>query len=325
MPHSPEHDSKPELWQIPEVEEPVKRTDTNALNMPPDWFHREVEEEIEELPPEPPSLEEIEAIREDAYQEGFEQGREAGFEQGEAQGKAEGLAKGHAEGLAQGIAEGLAQGADEIAKQSAIWAKLTQDLCQPVAHLDQEVEQQLVNLVLQLTQHIVKTEVTTNPKVILGALKQAIDVLPFATQTAKLHFHPDDIAMIETVYSAQECEKRGWSLIAEPSLQRGDCQVKTELSSVDYPLEMRINQVLKQFLTQNNAHIQQALGDAEKEVQEMLPDPLPEPVHRVVHEQENTDEVTSVDSTELPPNARESVENNDDPNTITEPPHDPAG
>ncbi|MCE2595555.1 flagellar assembly protein FliH [Motilimonas cestriensis] len=323
MSHSSEHDSKPELWQIPEVEEPVKRN-TNALNMPPDWYHQEVEEEIEELPPAPPSLEEIEAIRQDAYQEGFDQGRLAGFEQGEAQGKAEGLVKGHTEGLAQGIAEGLAQGADEIAKQSAIWAKLTQDLCQPVAHLDQEVEQQLVNLVLQLTQQIVKTEVTTNPKVILGALKQAIDVLPFATQTAKLHFHPDDIAMIETVYSAQECEKRGWHLIAEPSLQRGDCQVKTELSSVDYPLEMRINQVLKQFLTQNNAHMQQALADAQQEVQEILPEPLPERDTSQVNEQENTDEVTSVASTESSPK-HENVEENDDPNSLTEPPHDPAG
>ena len=274
MPSSSDQDSKPELWQIPEVDEPLKRTGTNALNMAPDWFTREREEveEEEELVLTPPSLEEIEAIRNDAYQEGFEQGREAGFSQGETQGRQQGLAQGHAEGLEQGKEQGLAQGASEIASQSAIWAKLAQQLSQPVAHLAEEVEQQLINLVLQLTQHIVKTEVQTNPQVILGALKQAMDVLPFATQTARLHFHPDDITMIESIYSAPECEKRGWTLIAEPSLQRGDCQVKTQLSTVDYPLEMRINQVLKQFLSQNNSHMTQALADAQHEVEQQLPE-----------------------------------------------------
>lgn len=323
MPSSSDQDRKPELWQIPEVEEPLKHTGTNALNMAPDWFTREREdvEEVEEPVPLPPSLEEIEAIRDDAYQEGFEQGSQAGFSQGEEQGRLQGLAQGHAEGLEQGKTQGLAQGEAEIASQSAIWAKLAQQLSQPVAHLAEEVEQQLINLVLQLTQQIIKAEVQTNPQVILGALKQAMDVLPFATQTARLHFHPDDIAMIESVYSAQECEKRGWTLVAEPSLQRGDCQVKTQLSTVDYPLEMRINQVLKQFLSQNNSHMTQALADAQHEVEQQLPQPKPE-VSDNVPSGENLDETSSL-ADESTLNRADSVVDNSEPLAPDEPTHDP--
>lgn len=270
-----DHDDKPELWQIPEVEVAPSEEVTNALNMPHDWFHRpDVEPEEEQAPPAPPSLEEIEAIRLAAHQEGFEQGQAEGYAQGEQRGYNEGLERGHSEGLAQGIAQGLVQGEQQINEQTAIWQQLMTQLVNPLAQLTQDVELQLVQLALQLSQQIVRTEVTTNPQVVLTALKQAIDVLPFANQSMHLHFHPDDIEMITQVYSPEECDKRGWVLISEPSLQRGDCQVKTELSSVDYPLETRINQVLKQFLTANNQQMKEASEAAELAVSEQLPEPI---------------------------------------------------
>ncbi|MCE2571514.1 flagellar assembly protein FliH [Motilimonas eburnea] len=273
-----DHDAKPELWQIPEVDVESDEETTNALNMPHNWFHQpEVEAEEEQAPPAPPSLEEIEAIRQAAYQEGFEQGQTEGFAQGEQRGHSEGYERGHEEGLAQGIEQGLVQGEQQINEQTLRWQQLMAQLANPLSQLTQDVELQLVQLALQLSQQIVRTEVTTNPQVVLTALKQAIDVLPFANQTMHLHFHPDDVDMINQVYSAEECDKRGWVLIAEPSLQRGDCQIKTELSSVDYPLEMRINQVLKQFLAANNQHMNEARAAAEQQVAAQVPKPPEHP------------------------------------------------
>lgn len=314
---SSDHDAKPELWQIPEVEVARNEEQTNALNMPHDWFNQpEIEPEEELAPPAPPSLEEIEAIRQAAYQEGFEQGQTQGYEQGEERGFNEGLERGHREGLEQGIAQGLVQGEQQINEQTAIWQQLTAQLVNPLTQLTQDVEMQLVQLALQLSQQIVRTEVTTNPQVILTALKQAIDVLPFANQAIHLHFHPDDIEMINQVYSPEECDKRGWLLISEPSLQRGDCQIKTELSSVDYPLEMRINQVLKQFLTSNNQHMKEAAVAAEQSVTQQIPQPPkphPEPeIKAAEHEQEESDDASVEPNTDASASDEQLTSESDD-------------
>ncbi|RJG49024.1 flagellar assembly protein FliH [Motilimonas pumila] len=259
-------DQRPELWQIPKMEVALETEETNALNMKTDWF-KQIEEPVEEEQvPAPPTLEEIEAIRTDAFDEGFKEGQAAGFAKGEEEGRLEGLGKGHEEGLMQGLQQGLELGAEQIATQSGQWQVLTEQLHFPKLQLDKQIELELVQLAMALAQQIVKVEVQTNPQVILAALKQAIDALPFAAQKTTLLLHPDDLVLVKAVFGDEECDKRGWSLQAEPSFNRGDCQVKTDISSVDYPLEMRVNQVLKQFLAHNSEQLNDRPVEPEQQV-----------------------------------------------------------
>ncbi|MCV6070338.1 hypothetical protein OFP26_32685, partial [Escherichia coli] len=74
-------------------------------------------DEPEEEQPLALTEEQIELIKQGAYQEGLHQGQEAGFKQGYDKGKEEGLQAGHAEGLELGKAEGVTAGQEYIQQQ----------------------------------------------------------------------------------------------------------------------------------------------------------------------------------------------------------------
>jgi flagellar assembly protein FliH len=75
-----------ETWGWPEMETEAE-VETNALGLAPDWYRQEQADAAlpEEQPEEPaPSItaEEVEAIRQAAWEEGMRDGREAGFAKG---------------------------------------------------------------------------------------------------------------------------------------------------------------------------------------------------------------------------------------------------
>jgi len=247
--------SQVETWGWPEMEVEVESgAPTNALGLAPDWYQQE--EEIPEPEPEqepPPSItaEELEAIRQAAWEEGMAEGREAGFVKGLEEGKLEGLQQGHAAGLEQGREEGLAMGRDLVDQEIAQWQGLAARLANPLSELDQAVEQQLISLVMQLARVLIRHEAETSPRILLAALKEGLALLPAAEQGVTLMLHPDDISRIEQAFGADECARRHWRLQSDPTLSPGDLQLATELSSIDLALGGRIDQLLRNFLRDN--------------------------------------------------------------------------
>jgi len=88
----PEDDeARVEAWGWPEMET-ESEIESNALGLSPDWYRQEQEQEA---PPEEPveepapsiTAEELEAIRQAAWEEGMREGREAGFAKGLEEGK----------------------------------------------------------------------------------------------------------------------------------------------------------------------------------------------------------------------------------------------
>jgi len=252
-------------WTIPDLIESEEEVvqGSSLLGKPATWYNQDKKEHVdeeenaleegeEEASPQPLTLDDIEAIRQSAYEDGFSEGKEAGHAKGVEEGKLEGLAAGHQEGLVQGLAEGLAEGAEKIQTQLASWTSLLERLHNPLEKLDENAEYQLVRLATSLAEQITRCEVKTSPQIILQALKQAVDALPISQQTLIINLHPDDLTFVQEAYSQGQCERRGWNLQAEPTLLRGDCQIHTEASSIDYAFNSRIEQVLKSFFKDNH-------------------------------------------------------------------------
>lgn len=242
-------------WEWPMMDSPISQPESNALGYAPNWYQEEQtpDEPLVEPEPEqaPLTLEEIEAIRQAAYDDGFAEGRQAGYEQGHDEGRQQGLLEGHAEGVAQGHQEGLQQGQAEVDASIAHWQQLAEQLVTPLAQLDQQVEQQLVYLAMQLAKALIQHETHTAPDLLLNSLKEAVRLLPCAEEGITLQLHPDDIARLHAAFGAEECQRRGWTLQAEPTLQPGDLQLLSRTSSIDWVLEERISQLLRNFLRQN--------------------------------------------------------------------------
>lgn len=247
-------DARVEAWGWPEMEV-ESEVETNALGLTPDWYRQEEEAPVEEAAEEPtPSItaEELEAIRQAAWDEGMAEGQAAGFAKGLEEGKLEGLQQGHAAGLEQGKEEGLAMGRELVDQQLAHWQSLVDRLATPLNELDQAVEQQLIALMLQLTRALIRHEAETSPRILLEALKQGLALLPAAEQGVTLMLHPDDITRVEQAFGVEECANRHWRLQSDPTLSLGDLQLATELSSIDLTLSGRIDQLLRNFLRDNH-------------------------------------------------------------------------
>ncbi|GAK87041.1 flagellar assembly protein FliH [Vibrio ponticus] len=208
---------KAKKWGLPDYT-PETRSEarSTALNYDPSWIPNFAEPE-EEAPAEL-TQEEIDLIKQQAYQEGLLQGQEAGFKQGYDKGKEQGLEQGHQEGLEAGKLEGVAAGQEFIQQQVQTFVGLANQFAQPLELMNAQVEKQLVDMVLTLVKEVVHVEVQTNPQVILDTIKQSVEALPVSGHAITLKLHPDDVEIIRSSYGQESLEFRNWTLVDEPAL-----------------------------------------------------------------------------------------------------------
>jgi flagellar assembly protein FliH len=243
-------DVEPEKWGLPDYTSNThKDAKDTAFNYDPGWIP-DFEETQQE---EPVELTEsaIEEIKKNAHDEGYHQGQEAGFNAGYEKGKEQGLSEGKAEGLELGKHEGLEEGQAFIKQQVDHFMNLANQFAQPLELMNAQVEKQLVDMVLTLTKEVVHVEVQTNPQIILDTIKESVEALPISGHAISLKLHPEDVSIIQSAYGEEELDCRNWSLLSEPSLNRGDVQIEAGESSVNYKMEERIRSVIHAFCGTN--------------------------------------------------------------------------
>ncbi len=222
------------LWRVPNVfgEEPEP-----APEEIPEENELEIitEEEIEAEPVVILTVEEIEAMQKQAYNEAFAQGKEDGFQQG----------------LTEGFAEGLKKGYDEnvhlLQQQAKQFTSLLESLSEPFKHLDDEVENELVNLAIGIATQIVRREIKLNPGQVVAATKEAISILPLSSQKIIVHLHPEDSELVRSALSLDDMSPP-WNIIEDPLITRGGCKVDTEVSHVDATIEHQLAAVVANVL-----------------------------------------------------------------------------
>lgn len=254
-PFSPDAETEEQLhvWETPDMSANHSSFQgrTNALNRPPLAARKteSIPQEEEELTVKPLTADDIEQIRQVAYDEGAAEGKEEGFSKGYAEGREQGYQDGLNQGLAEGKKQGLADGQQELNEHLTKLATLVEQLQKPLAAVDKQVEQSLLELALAMAQAVINTEVRTNPQVILQALEEATAALPQQSGNIRIKLHPADFAVIEQHYSAEEQAQRNWQLQIDPTLEQGGCLVETPQSSVDRSLKQRLNSSLEHFLS----------------------------------------------------------------------------
>jgi flagellar assembly protein FliH len=238
-----------DVWPLPNVQNKPSVQDnekTNALGKKNNWVYEPPEPE--EIEPEPLTAQDIEEIRQAASDEGFGQGKEEGFAKGYEEGKAKGLEEGKAQGIEEGNEQGLVQGKEHIDQQSANWQSLIEQLHQPLASVEKNVEEQLLNLVLQLTEAVVLHEAKTNPDILMAAIATGIKSLPSSDAQTQIYLNPSDIKLVEAQFGAEHITQQGWRLLPAPQVSQGSCQIENSTSNIDLQMKTRLKQVLEPFL-----------------------------------------------------------------------------
>lgn len=166
-----------------------------------------------------PTVNELEIIQKNAYQEGFDLGKKEGFVAGKAEIKAQ------------------AQSIESIARF----------LERPLADLDDELVDELVEMSMSIARHIIRREIKTDPGQIVAVVRDAITTLPIASRNIRVHLHAEDAALIREALGIIE-DGSSITIVEDPVLTRGGCKIATDTSKLDASIEKRIAAIAKEIL-----------------------------------------------------------------------------
>ncbi|MED5510257.1 MAG: flagellar assembly protein FliH [Pseudomonadota bacterium] len=169
----------------------------------------------------------IEALQqqaqEEGYKAGFEEGHKAGFEAGQQAGQ------------------------KDIQQQITYLQQILGSLEQPLSDLDQQIEQDLVNLAITMTRQLLRRELKQEPEHVIGAMRAALQALPISDRKLRIYVHPDDLTIIQKGLSMDgEDNSRQW--IEDPLMTRGGVRLETADTTVDATVEARLNSVISKLL-----------------------------------------------------------------------------
>jgi flagellar assembly protein FliH len=173
------------------------------------------------------TVDEIEAMQKQAYDEAFAQGKEEGYSQG----------------FDEGSRQGYEENVQALQAKAAEFAGLMDSLSQPFKALDAEVEKELVKLAIAIATQIIRREIKLDPGQVIAAVREAIKVLPLSSQKISLHLHPEDVELVRSALSLDDLSP-AWRMVEDPLIIRGGCKVDTEVSHIDATVENRLAAVI---------------------------------------------------------------------------------
>lgn len=162
-----------------------------------------------------PTAKELAEIREQAQREGQEAGYQAGMAQAD---------------------QAIAQIKQQLIATIAL-------LANPLAQVQQQLENEVLAMVSVVTQQLVRHELSLKPELLNDIVQHALDALPSKEQRVKIYMNPQDHAALQQHMPNQDerCQFQ-----ADKSLQAGDIKLTTEYSEVDASLSTRIANLLNQ-------------------------------------------------------------------------------
>lgn len=193
------------------------------------------------------SVEDIEKMQKQAYDEAFAQGQKEGIEQGVK----EGIKKGFDQGFEQGKIDGAKEGYDEnkhlLQEQASELVTLLESLSEPFKTLDEQVETELVNLAIGIASQLVRREIKIDSGQIIAVIREAVKALPIAEQKLTIHMHPEDAELVRSSLAIDEFSVP-WKLTEDVIISRGGCKVLTETSIIDATVENRLAAIVATVL-----------------------------------------------------------------------------
>ena len=197
----------------------------------------------------PPSDLEILTTHENAQREGFKAGYEKGFKQGKE--------------------EGRQTATEEISKLKVLLSSTLDFLCRPLEASQDEVEQELLALSLGIAKQILRREIKTDPRHLIGIIREAVKQLPASHREITVHLQPDDARTLrETLHEHKT--KHHWNIIDDPGILQGDCQIQSESSFIDASIDALIGRIAVNIMggqRHNDPPGENRNGDAESDSQ----------------------------------------------------------
>lgn len=173
-----------------------------------------------------PTAEELEAIHQQAHQEGFDAGQ------------------------AEGLAAGRAQAEDEINR-----LKVLLDQMANYSELAQaELAESVLDLALVVARELARVEIEADRERVLPVVRELIDTLPVVRAPARIIAHPDDVDALEALLGV-ELPRDVWRIVVDANQTPGGCKVETPTLRADLSLAGRWASQLRVLQRGNRADL----------------------------------------------------------------------
>ncbi len=167
-----------------------------------------------------PTADDLARINEEARKEGYEQG--------------------YAEGQAAGEAEFTARTNEQLAQLTSIIGNLQVSL----AHLDQNIADQLLDLALEVASQVLRSSLKINRELLLPTIREALGELPLHHGTISLYLNPLDAEALSAQLKDQLAHT-GAHIVADSNIAEGGCVLKAGSSDIDASIDVRWRRVLE--------------------------------------------------------------------------------
>ncbi len=151
------------------------------------------------------------------------------------------------EGFREGYEEGQQAARNEIARLREKLEASLAFIANPVAHIDRQVETELLELALAVARQILRREISIDPKHLMGLIREAIKQLPSNAQKIMIHLSPGDAQVLREMLHDSD-HTQHWQIIDDPVLKQGDCKIHTDTSFVDASVDALISRLAVDLL-----------------------------------------------------------------------------
>ncbi len=149
--------------------------------------------------------------------------------------------------LKKGYEEGLKKAQQEFSEYKSNFESVIKSIEGSVNIFDDEVIEAINQLAVSISKQIIRRELQTNSEQVVSVVKEAIKLLPLDNNRLVIHLNPSDISSMQKVFN-QDDMATSYSLVEDPSVQRGGCKLATDDSIIDATIDSQIAQIAASIL-----------------------------------------------------------------------------
>ncbi|HAT6978961.1 TPA: flagellar assembly protein FliH [Legionella pneumophila] len=156
------------------------------------------------------------------------------------------------EAFQKGYTDGLQQAQEEINTIKTELSKWLDLIQKPVQILDEQLTQEIIQTIIWLSQHCVAIELSVNTDKLNDLLNKIKGELPSLSGKKSISMHPDDVQWIKEAFSDSNIPGLHELLLPDPALNRGDFYLQGEHSELDGRIQTRFTTLFNEYINKES-------------------------------------------------------------------------
>lgn len=149
--------------------------------------------------------------------------------------------------LKSGYEDGLNQAQQTINEYQQTFEAIFSSFDHALKLIDEDVIQSITQLAIAISKQIIRRELQINSEQVVSVVREAIKLLPLEKSRLIIHLNPSDISVVQKVFNQDDTE-HSYSLVEDPSIQRGGCKLSTDDSVIDATIDSQVAQIAAKLI-----------------------------------------------------------------------------